>query len=136
MRWEAKRYRRSGGTKLAFGRHPQLLLTTVGRKSGKPRTVPLFYTRDDQDRLVVIASYAGADQHPAWWLNLREAGKGRVEIGSESYDVVPVELQGEERERAWSRMAKEWPAYDEYAKKTRRTIPVVALARADARPED
>lgn len=130
--WEAKRFRRSGGTRPAFGKHPQLLLTTVGRKTGKPRTVPLLYGRDDQDRLIVVASYAGADQHPAWWLNLRDAGKGRVEVGSENYEVAPVELEGEERERAWKLMLDISPRYADYAKKTTRRIPVVALTRLES----
>lgn len=127
-RLESWRYRRYGGTTPGMGGHPQLLLTTVGRKSGQERTVPLFYTQLGE-RLVVIASYGGSDVHPAWWLNLRSSGKGRVEVGAEAFDVRPVVLEGEEREQAWQAMAKFWPAYDSYAKNTTRAIPVVALER-------
>jgi deazaflavin-dependent oxidoreductase (nitroreductase family) len=64
-------YRRRGG-KIAgrlFGA-PLLLLTTTGRRSGKPWTVPLMY-QTDSDRWVIMASNGGSDRHPAWWLNLR-----------------------------------------------------------------
>lgn len=108
--------------------HPQLLLTTVGRKSGQERTVPLFYARLGE-RLVVIASYGGADVHPAWWLNLQAAGKGQVELVGETFDVSPTVLDGEEREQAWQAMTAFWPQYDDYAKQTAREIPVVALDR-------
>lgn len=128
FRYEAWRYRRSGGTARAFGKYPQLLLTTVGRKTGQERTVPLFFLEQD-DRLVVIASFGGSDQHPAWWLNLRANGRGRVELRGETYDVTPTVLEGDERERAWKAMAEFWPSYDTYAKKTDRPIPVVALTR-------
>lgn len=127
-RFDAWRFRRTGGKALGLGKHPQLLLTTVGRKSGREHTVALFFTRVE-DRLAVIASYGGADVHPAWWLNLQAAERGRVEVGGEAFDVRPVVLAGEEREQAWQAMAAFWPAYNSYAQKTTREIPVVALER-------
>jgi F420H(2)-dependent quinone reductase len=127
-RLESWRYRRNDGRTFWMAEHPQLLLTTVGRKSGQERTVPLFYARLGE-RLVVIASYGGADVHPAWWLNLRAAGKGRVELVGETFDVSPTVLDGEERERAWQAMTAFWPQYDDYTKQTTREIPVVALDR-------
>lgn len=113
-----------------MGGHPQLLLTTAGRKSGVERTVPLFYARLGE-RLIVIASYGGADVHPAWWLNLRAAGKGKVELDGETFDVQPTLLEGPERAEAWAAMIAFWPAYDDYVKRTSREIPVVALDRVD-----
>lgn len=124
---ETWRFRRSRGQAKAMGRE-QLLLTTVGRKSGKERTVPLFFNRDG-DRLVVIASFGGSDAHPGWFLNLRDSGEGWVELGADKFRVTPIVLEGEERERHWRAMAKQWPDYDKYTTKTSRTIPVVALSR-------
>ena len=46
-----------------------VLLTTTGAKSGQQRTTPLVYTSDGS-RLIIIASAAGADKHPAWFHNL------------------------------------------------------------------
>lgn len=130
FRFEAWRFRRSGGKARAFGKFPQLLLTTVGRKTGQERTVPLFYLEQD-GQLIVIASFGGSDVHPAWWLNMRESARGKVEIHGESYEVTPTALEGEERDRAWQAMVAFWPAYDSYATKTDRLIPVVALTRAE-----
>ena len=53
-----------------FGKAPVLLLTTTGRKSGKAFTTPLLYLLDEHS-MVVVASYGGADNHPAWYLNIR-----------------------------------------------------------------
>ena len=50
---------------------PIVLLTTTGRVSGRPRTVPLCSLRDGE-RFVVIASYGGLDRSPSWWLNLQQ----------------------------------------------------------------
>jgi deazaflavin-dependent oxidoreductase (nitroreductase family) len=47
-----------------------LLLTTTGRKSGKPRTTPLQFMQDG-GAYVVVASNGGSERHPAWWLNLK-----------------------------------------------------------------
>ena len=42
---------------------PILLLTTTGRRTGKRRTRPLAYVRDD-DRYVLCASNGGSPTHP------------------------------------------------------------------------
>jgi deazaflavin-dependent oxidoreductase (nitroreductase family) len=49
---------------------PMGLLTTIGAKSGQPRTTPLFYTVDE-DTIILIASNGGQPRHPAWCYNLR-----------------------------------------------------------------
>lgn len=122
-------YRRTGS---AIGGRvkgtPVLLLTTTGRKSGRERTTPLTYGRDG-DRYVVIASFGGSDHHPAWWLNLRANGEGRVRIGREEFAVTAAEVTGDERDRLWSLMCELYPGYDDYQRKTARQIPVVVLSR-------
>ena len=122
-------YRRSGG-KIAgrmFGA-PLLLLTTIGRKSGRSWTVPLMY-QTDGDRWVIIASNGGSASHPAWWLNLRSRPDASVQIGREIYAVTAAEAAGEDRERLWRRMADMYKGYDKYARKTTRKIPLVVLHR-------
>jgi deazaflavin-dependent oxidoreductase (nitroreductase family) len=122
---------RCGGGKVAgkmFGA-PLLLLTTVGRRSGRSWTVPVMY-QTDGDRWVVIASNGGNAKHPAWWLNLRSQPAASVQkIGRETYPVTVVEAAGEEREHLWRRMADMYSGYDGYARKTTRKIPVVLLRR-------
>jgi F420H(2)-dependent quinone reductase len=124
-------YRRSGGAigGKAFGA-PVLLLTTTGRKTGRIWTTPLLYGREG-DRIVVIASFAGSDQHPAWWLNLRGNKRGTVQLGTDTFDVVPREADDGERERLWTKMVVEvYRGFDGLAAKSTRRLPVVVLERA------
>ncbi|HEY2072991.1 MAG TPA: nitroreductase family deazaflavin-dependent oxidoreductase [Gaiellaceae bacterium] len=105
---------------------PVLLLTTVGRTTGKSRTQPLAYTRVD-DAYAVIASKGGAARHPLWYLNLRANPLAEVTVGRETHAVRARDAEGEERERLWRRLADVYSGYDRYARKTNRRIPVVVL---------
>jgi deazaflavin-dependent oxidoreductase (nitroreductase family) len=105
-----------------------ILLTTTGRKSGEPRTTPLIHLVDD-DRVIVIASNGGSSTHPAWFLNMQENPRAEVQLKADKWEVEPVILEGEERERLWKAMNEEWPDYDSYQGNTDRQIPVVALQR-------
>jgi len=120
-------YRLTGG-KIGgrIGKLPVLLLTTIGRKSGQPRTQPLAYTRVG-DGYAVIASKGGARQHPLWYLNLRANPLAEVTVGRETRKVRARDAEGEERERLWRTLADLYPGYDRYAQKTSRRIPVVVL---------
>jgi F420H(2)-dependent quinone reductase len=123
-------YRLTGG-KIGgrIGKLPVLLLTTIGRKSGKPRTQPLAYTRVG-DGYAVIASKGGAAQHPLWYLNLRANPLAEVTVGRDTHEVRAHDAEGEERERLWRALADLYPGYDRYAQKTSRRIPVVVLELA------
>jgi F420H(2)-dependent quinone reductase len=103
-----------------------LLLTTTGRRTGKPRTTPLLYL-DDGDRWIVVASNGGADWEPGWWLNLRAGGTGTVEVGGERTEVTGTQLEGAEREEAYQRLVARVFDYDSYQRKVRRRLAVVAL---------
>ncbi|MEV0148495.1 MULTISPECIES: nitroreductase family deazaflavin-dependent oxidoreductase [unclassified Nonomuraea] len=103
-----------------------VLLTTTGRKSGKQVTSPVMYLKDGE-RIVVIASYAGADHHPAWYLNLVANPSLTVEVGTEKYQARAEVMEGDERDRLYARMVEVAPGFAEYQAKTERRIPVVAL---------
>ncbi len=108
---------------------PTLLLTTLGRKSGKPYRTPLIYGRDG-DRYVVMASYGGAPKDPDWYLNLAADPDVIIQVGP---DVMPARAStvgDDRRDELWATMAAVWPAYDEYATKTDRKIPLVLLTPA------
>ena len=123
-------YRFSGGRIGGrLGHLPILLLTTMGRKSGRKRTTPLVYLRDGDDT-VVIASNGGSDQHPAWWLNLRDNPTAEVLVGSDLKTVIAEKATGEERERLWRDVVELYHGYDEYRRMTDREIPVVVLRPA------
>ena len=112
-----------------IGKLPVLLLTTVGRKSGQPRTQPLAYTQAGNG-YAVIASKGGAAQHPLWYLNLLANPLAEVTVGREKRRVRARDAQGKERERLWRALADLYPGYDRYAQKTSRQIPVVVLELA------
>ena len=106
-----------------------LLLTTHGRRSGKPRTLPLIYGRDG-DRLLIVASMGGAPRHPSWYLNLVADPDVEVQVKGERFRAVAHTAGPDERDRLWKTMTDVWPDYDTYQTRTSRQIPVVVLERA------
>jgi deazaflavin-dependent oxidoreductase (nitroreductase family) len=105
-----------------------LLLTTTGRVSGEPRTMPLIH-RTDGDRWIVVASKGGAPENPSWFENLRAQPDAEIELPGERIAVRAEAAEGAERERLWKLMTEVWPAYDDYQARTEREIPVVVLSR-------
>ncbi|MEA2201099.1 MAG: hypothetical protein QOI89_1695 [Solirubrobacteraceae bacterium] len=119
---------RANGGKVggSFEGAPVLLLTSTGAKSGQRRTAPLMYMPDGE-RMVIFASKGGAPTNPAWYHNLRANPSATVEVGTDTVDVDAAVTSGEERERLFKRQAELYPQFAEYAEKTTREIPVVAL---------
>jgi deazaflavin-dependent oxidoreductase (nitroreductase family) len=107
-----------------------LLLTTKGRKSGEERTTPLIYGRSGDDYLIV-ASKGGADEPPAWYLNLQaHPDDVKIQVKDDRFKVRARDATPDEKPEMWKTMTAEWPAYDEYQQSTDREIPVVVLERA------
>ncbi|WP_217205521.1 nitroreductase/quinone reductase family protein [Streptomyces sp. AC550_RSS872] len=104
-----------------------LLLTTTGARTGRPHTTPVGYLPDGGDRVLVIASAAGAPKHPAWFHNLLANPRVTIESGAFTYEARAVVLEGEERDRAFARAVEADPGWAAYQEKTDRVIPVVAL---------
>ena len=105
---------------------PVLLLTTIGRRSGKKRTTPLLYLRDN-DRIAIVASNGGKDKEPSWWTNLKINPQGRVQIKGEKKKMVARKASEEEQANLWPLLTRMYPSYNEYQKKTKREIPVIIL---------
>jgi deazaflavin-dependent oxidoreductase (nitroreductase family) len=125
-----RRYRETGGeVGHIWNGVPALLLTTTGRRTGEQRTTPLIYGRDG-DAYVVVASKGGHPQHPAWYLNLTADPEVELQVKDEVFAARARTATAEERPRLWQQMAGIWPAYDDYAAKTTREIPIVVLERA------
>jgi deazaflavin-dependent oxidoreductase (nitroreductase family) len=108
---------------------PVLLLTTTGARSGERRTTPVMYLPDGE-RMVIFASKGGAPTNPAWYHNLLASPHATVEVGPETLDVNAVVTSGEERARLFGRQSERFPQFADYAQKTTREIPVLALERA------
>ena len=107
-----------------------LLITTRGRKSGKDRTIPIIYTQVG-DAQVIIASKGGSPTHPAWYLNILEDPRVKVQIKGEVFDAVARTAESPEREELWKAATAQWPNYDIYQSRTDRKIPVVVLERVE-----
>ncbi|MFG2294918.1 nitroreductase family deazaflavin-dependent oxidoreductase [Streptomyces sp. NPDC048603] len=109
---------------------PTLLLTTVGRVSGRAVRTPLIYGEEaDAGRYVLIASNGGADEHPHWYLNLDADPEVRVQVGPAVFQAKARTATPEEREAYWGLMTGLWPAYDDHQAGTTREIPLVLVDR-------
>jgi deazaflavin-dependent oxidoreductase (nitroreductase family) len=124
------RYRETGGEVGHIWRRGSktLLLTTRGRKTGNPTTVPLIYEHDG-DTYVVVASKGGAPKHPGWYRNLAKDPNVEVQVQDAVFTARARTATGAERERLWRLAAQQWPDYDAYQQRTDREIPVVVLER-------
>lgn len=120
-------YRESNGERGYFWNGvPTLLLTTTGRKSGAPRTIPIIYTPYGEG-FVIIASKGGAPTHPQWYLNLLANPHAEVQVKARTLRVRARTAESPEREQLWTQATKTWPNYDVYQTRTTRRIPVVVL---------
>ena len=106
-----------------------LLLTTKGRRSGGPRTLPLIYGTSG-DNYLVVASRGGSRRPPAWYLNLEADPEVEVQVKGDRFKARARDATPEEKPGMWKTMTAEWPAYDDYQKRTERQIPVVVLERS------
>jgi deazaflavin-dependent oxidoreductase (nitroreductase family) len=109
-----------------FGAHEVCFLTTTGRKSGVSRTVPLTYLPDG-DRVVLIASNAGQDHHPAWYLNLTANPSVTVRRGDNTQTMRARVATAEEKAELWPRVVAWWDRHAGYQAKTERDIPLVIV---------
>lgn len=114
---------RIGGT--AFN-SPVMLLTSRGAKTGKKRTVAILYLKTD-DGYAVVASYGGADKHPAWFANLRNDPNAEVQAGAQSFSAVSRIATSDEKAELWPKLTAMYPDYQIYQDRSARDIPVVIL---------
>lgn len=126
-----ERYRETGGEVGHIWKRgaKTLLLTTTGRKTGRPTTTPLIYENDGDD-YVVVASQGGAPADPGWYRNLAKNPRVEVQVKGDVFTAQARTASGEERTRLWKLASQQWPDFDTYQKRTDRTIPVVVLERS------
>jgi deazaflavin-dependent oxidoreductase (nitroreductase family) len=119
---------RAGGEITGMHRDRLLLLSTTGARSGLRRTTPMMFDRDG-DRVLVMASNAGATKTPDWYRNLVADPHVTVEVGTETYEAVAVVPEGAERARLWTMVTDHYPFFLDHQAKAGREIPVVVLER-------
>ena len=106
---------------------PTLLLTTIGRKSGEPRPLPLIYG-EAGGSYVIVASKGGTPNHPIWFLNLEAQPECDLMVGAKAVRARARVAEGAEREALWKQMVEIYPPYEDYEKSAGdRVIPVVVL---------
>jgi deazaflavin-dependent oxidoreductase (nitroreductase family) len=108
---------------------PSLMITTTGCKSGQTRRQPLLYVPDG-DGYVVVGSNWGGPTHPGWSANLLADPAATVEVRGRRISVRAVLAKGPERDRLWQLVLRVWPAYQNYADGTDRTIRLFRLVPA------
>jgi deazaflavin-dependent oxidoreductase (nitroreductase family) len=123
---------RAGNARIAdrFDRGALLLLHTTGAKSGDPRISPVAFFRDG-DRLLVVASAAGRDHHPAWYHNLVTNPKVQVEVWEDgelkTITATASAADDDAREKLWAQIVARAPGFAEYQTMTTRQIPIVVV---------
>ena len=105
-----------------------LLLTTIGRKSGKALTLPLIFGQSGAEYMVV-ASKGGAPAHPSWYLNLQANPEVKLQIKGDKFTARARTANPQERAALWPKMVAIYGPYADYQTKTDREIPIVILKR-------
>lgn len=112
------------GSAFPWGGIPVCLLTTTGRKTGRPRTLPLLFL-EDGDRVVLVASQGGLPKHPLWFRNIQANPEVTIQIRSRVRAMHARVATPEERAGYWPELVAMYPDFDKYQSWTDRTIPVV-----------
>jgi deazaflavin-dependent oxidoreductase (nitroreductase family) len=117
-------YRRGMGRKM--GEMQQVLLTTTGRKSGRPHTVALG-TIPEGNGWIVIGSNGGADADPNWWLNMVANPDVTIQVNDRVIHARMQPINPADRDRIWNTVVATSKGYANYPKKTSRVIPLGLL---------
>jgi deazaflavin-dependent oxidoreductase (nitroreductase family) len=107
-----------------------VLLTTVGRKSGKHHKVALPYWADPDGNRIIVGSFAGAEAHPSWFVNLSDRTANpevRCKVQNGEFWSLQEILDGEDYETTWNLLCEDRAWYRDYQAKTARRIPLVRL---------
>ena len=117
----------SGGRFTMSGLYtPVIILTTIGRKSGEPRQVPVLYLRDGASFWVMGSSY-GRPRHPAWSANLLANPDALVQVRGRRVEVRARPASDDEKKALWPRLLELYPAWEAYATWTDRSFRLFCL---------
>lgn len=109
---------------------PVCLVTTTGRKTGEPRTVPLLHLPDG-DRVLLVASQGGLPSHPQWYRNVLADPNVTVQVGRRTRAMTAREASPEERAELWPELVTRYSDFASYQSNTSRVIPVVICEPRD-----
>ena len=122
-------FRENGGVVESHGFGSDLvLLHTTGARTGEARVNPLMAVADEGS-WIIVASFGGAPRHPAWYFNLQANPDATIETGVDEIPVTATDLEGAAYDRAWALVVARSDAFEGYAARAGRRIPVVKLTR-------
>jgi deazaflavin-dependent oxidoreductase (nitroreductase family) len=128
-------FRASKGRLLGrWGGLPVVMITTTGRRTGRPRTTMLVSPVQRNDAIVVVASNGGAPRHPDWFLNLQARPDVDVMMTGRRERMRARAATGKEKDLLWPLVTGRSPSYARYQQRTARDIPLVVLEPATATP--
>lgn len=116
------------GTQL--GTQTVLVLNTMGRKSGQPRSIPIAYFFHEGKYLIVESNW-GKDNHADWYFNLQKNPQASLEVKGRTIQVAARFAEGQEYAGLWKYVTLKHPPYLKYQKMTKRMIPIVIFESAD-----
>jgi deazaflavin-dependent oxidoreductase (nitroreductase family) len=117
-----------------LARRPVCDLETIGRRSGLPRRIEIWFAADrERDRIYVLS---GGRDHAHWVRNLRRNPVVRVRIDGRSYTGVAIEIEGAQDDGLARRLlaAKHqgWAEGGALSDWARNSLPVAIDLRADS----
>ncbi len=107
---------------------PVIVLSCVGRQSGKVRKVPLMRV-EHEGEYALVASKGGDPKHPGWYFNLLANPTIQMQDGPKPYETTVRQIDGDEYDLWWDRSVAVYPPYEEYKAKTDRRIPIFISAK-------
>jgi deazaflavin-dependent oxidoreductase (nitroreductase family) len=134
---EAAQVRRFGRSALSLVfRTPVLVLHTTGRRTGIERSTPLAYERAADGSLLIVGGSGGQARIPDWAANLRANPRAAVTVDRRRIEVRANELDADERDEAWLRLAAVWPQIETYQRRAGRPVPIFRLTPIPAEVAD
>ncbi|MBA0045982.1 nitroreductase/quinone reductase family protein [Mycobacteroides sp. LB1] len=122
---------------LTGGRYPKKVLGmqpvelyTVGSKSGQRRGTLLTAPIYEADRVVLVASYGGGTDNPAWYKNLVKNPAVEIAVDEVTRAYTAHTASPDEKAALWPTITKVNPGYAGYQKNTDREIPVIICTPA------
>ena len=105
------------------------LLTTIGRKSGKRRNVPLAVI-GHEEKYLIIGSFGGSPVHPAWFVNVESNPDVQIRLGSKVINASAsiIRKSDDEYEKLWNKAVSVYQGFDSYKRATDREIPIIVLS--------
>lgn len=119
---------RLGGSMMGL---PVLLLTTTGRKTGRPRTIPIGYLADGPNYVLTASAIVVLNRLPGWYLNLKSQPRAAVQVRAVHQPVIAGLAGPAQRGRLWAQLLEIAPGYGEYQQRLDREIPMVILQPLD-----